>query len=243
MKKVANILKWFLLLVYLPGMILFVSFRNNTLICSEVRVIVSDSLSNRFVSGDEVRKILLDNYPKLLGSNIRELNFEEMETSIEKHPAIKTCQIYNNAKGIVNVDVKQYRPLLRVFSGSASFYLDIDGNQIPASNRFNVRSLVVNGTIPIETSALLEVAKYIKNDPFWDAQIEQIYIRRNNDYVLAPRVGEHSILLGKPENIEERMKNLKAFYKQLDPKAWNEYKVINLKYKNQIVCSRSSLSN
>ena len=242
-KTFVKILMWSILLVYLLGMIIFVSSRNKTLICSEIKVTVSDSLSNRFVSGDEVRKMLLDNYPKLLGSNVSEMNFEEMETAIEKHPAIKTCQIYNNAKGIINVDVKQYEPVLRIFSGSASFYLDIEGNQIPASNRFNVRTLVVNGTIPIETNALLEVAKFIKNDPFWDAQIEQIYIRRNNDYILVPRVGEHTILLGKPENIKERMRNLKAFYKQIDPKSWNEYKVINLKYKNQIVCSRNSLNN
>ena len=243
MKKVVNILKWILLLAYIPVMILFISFRSKALICSELRVIVSDSLSNRFVSGDEVRKMMFTDYPKLLGSNIREMNFEEMEAAIEKHSAIKECQIYNNAKGIVNVEVKQYNPVLRVFSGSTSFYLDIDGNRIPASNRFNVRLLVVNGAIPIEPDELLNVARFIKKDPFWDAQIEQIYIRRNNDYILIPRVGEHSIILGKPEDIENKMRNLRAFYKQIDPKAWNDYKVINLKYKNQIVCSKNSLNS
>lgn len=241
MSKFVNILKWGSILVYLLIIAVFVSFRSNTLVCSDVKVTVLDSISNRFVTGDEIRTSFLTAYPKLLGSPIRGMDFEAMEETVEKHPAIQSCQIYNNAKGIINLEVKQYKPILRVFSGSASFYFDQSGNKIPASNRFNVRTLVVNGTIPIETSDLLKIAQFIKNDPFWDAQIEQIYIRRNNDYVLVPRVGEHLILLGNPVDFEPRMKNLRAFYKQLDPKAWNEYKVINLKYKNQIVCSKSGL--
>ncbi|MDR2928675.1 MAG: hypothetical protein LBV41_10850 [Cytophagaceae bacterium] len=241
MKKYISILKWALILLYLNITVIIISFKNKTLICSEINVTVIDSISNRFVTSAEIRKAFLMAYPKLIGSSVREMNFDEMEVVVEKHPAIKSCQIYNNAKGIVNIEVQQYEPILRVFSGSASFYLDESGNKIPASNRFNVRTIVVNGAIPTNTDDLLKVAQFIKNNPFWDAQIEQIYIRRNNDYVLTPRVGEHLVLLGNPVDFETRMEKLLAFYKQLAPQAWNEYKVINLKYKNQIVCSRSGL--
>ena len=86
------------------------------------------------------------------------------------------------------------------------------------------------------------MARLIASDPFWEAQFEQLYIRRNNDYVLVPRVGDHLILLGPPEEVEIKLRNLRALYQSgLDPKEWNEYKVINLKFKNQVICSRSKL--
>ena len=241
MKKFLIILKWSLVVAYLIFIIYFVSSKSKTIVCIDVNVTVIDSISNRFVTSEEVKKSVLDVYPKMYGSLIKELNFEEMEKVVKKHPAIQSCMIYSNAKGIVNIEVKQYKPLVRVFSGSVSFYFDEFGNKIPVSNNFNVNTLVVNGTIPTNPADLLNVAKFIKNDPFWEAQIVQIYIRRDNVYVLAPRVGEHLILLGPPVDIEQKFKNLKAFYQQLDPKLWNEYKVINLKYKGQIVCSRNSL--
>jgi cell division protein FtsQ len=50
------------------------------------------------------------------------------------------------------------------------------------------------------------------------------------------------ILLGPPEEVEIKLRNLRALYQSgLDPKEWNEYKVINLKFKNQVICSRSKL--
>ena len=238
MKKNINIIKWTLIIVYLLLTSIFVSFRSSNLICSDIKVTVIDSLSNRFVTADEVKKMFLEAYPKIYGSTIGDMDFREMETDIEKHPAIQTCNIYSNAKGVINLKIKQYNPIVRVFSGSASFYLDKSGHKIPASTKFNVRTMVVNGAIPTNTDDLLNLASFIKNNQFWDAQIEQIHILRNNDYVLVPRVGEHLILIGNPTDFESKLRNLKAFYKQTSPKIWDEYKVINLKYKDQIVCSR-----
>jgi len=45
------------------------------------------------------------------------------------------------------------------------------------------------------------------------------------------------ILFGPMDEIEEKFKKLKLFYKEVLPKkGWNTYSSINLKYKNQIVC-------
>ena len=241
MKKYINILKWSLVGVYLVLIGVFVSSKNKKEVCVDVKVIVTDSISKRFVTADEIEKTIFETYPNLYGSLIKNLDFLEMEALVEKHPAIQSCHIYSNSKGILNIEVEQYKPILRVFSGSASFYFDETGHKIPISNNFNVNALVVNGTIPTNPVDLIKVSKYIKNDAFWDAQIEQIYIRRDNDYILAPRVGDHLIILGQPVDFEQKFKNLKAFYKQLDPKAWNDYKMINLKFKNQIVCSKGNL--
>lgn len=241
MRRVVNILKWSLLLIYFPVMMAFVSFKNNSLVCSGVAVTVTDSLTTNFVSGSEIRKLVLSRFPELLGSQVRDIDYEAIEASVEKHPAIRSCQVFNNAHGIVNVKITQHEPIMRVFSGNSSFYLDENGVQIPVSGRFSARVIVVNGNIPKDKEDLLTIVRFIRDNSFWDAQIQQIYIRRNNDYILVPRVGEHLILLGSSERLDEKMNNLMSLYNELDPKEWNNYKSINLKFKNQVICSKSSL--
>jgi len=203
-------------------------------------VSVTDSLTAQFVSSSGVRKLLLNRFPEVLGARINEIDYEEIEASIEKHPAIKSCQIFNNAHGTLNVKITQHRPILRIFSGNSSYYLDKNGTIIPVSGRFSARVMVVNGNIPKVKDDLLIVARYIMENSFWNAQMEQIYIRRNGDYLLVPRVGEHLILLGSSERIDEKMNNLMLLYEELNPKEWNNYKTINLKFKGQVICSRSS---
>ena len=56
---------------------------------------------------------------------------------------------------------------------------------------------------------------------------------------LVPRVGNHRIMLGTLEGFEEKLAHLKLFYEQAIPKmGWEKYSMINLKYKNQIVCTK-----
>lgn len=240
MKKIVNILKWTLLLVYFTVTMAFISINNHSLVCSGVVVNVADSVTAQFVNGAEISKMVLNRFPKLLGTSIREIDYEEIEASIEKHPAIRSCQVFNNPFGVINVKINQHEPILRLFAGNTSFYLDENGIEIPVSGRFSARVMVVNGNIPKAKDDLLKVATYIVNDPFWNAQMEQIYIRRNNDYILVPRVGEHLILLGSSERLEEKMNNLMLLYKELNPREWNNYKTINLKYKGQVICSKNS---
>lgn len=241
MDKLVGILKWVLLLGYFPVMLAFVSVSHQSVVCSEVNVIVKDSTQARFVNAEEVRKSILKAYPTLLGGAVAELNFDEMEAFVNKHSAIRSTEVYNSGSGVLNVMVTQHEPLLRVFAAEGTFYLDETGRQVPVSSNFSAHVLVASGTVPKDRSELVTVAQMLAQDPFWTAQMEQIYIRRNNEYILVPRVGDHLILLGQPEDVETKLRNLKVLYTSgLDPKEWNEYKVINLKYKNQVICARKS---
>ena len=77
------------------------------------------------------------------------------------------------------------------------------------------------------------------NNPFWDAQIEQIYVTENNEIELIPRIGDNLILLGKIDNFEQKLENLQCLYEQaLSKVGWNKYDTINLKYNNQVICSK-----
>jgi cell division protein FtsQ len=240
MNKMVRILKWGVLLGYFPVMLAFISVSHQSVVCSDVNVIVRDSAYARFVSAEDIRSSILDAYPDLLGGAVTQVNFDEMEAFVKEHSAIRSAEVYNSGSGVLNVMVTQHEPIVRVFAAEGTYYLDESGRQLPVSSHFSAHVLVVSGTIPKDRSDLIKLAGIIVNDPFWTAQMEQIYIRRNNEYILVPRVGDHLILLGQPDDVGKKLRNLKIVYTSgLDPKEWNDYQVINLKYKNQVICSRN----
>ena len=88
-------------------------------------------------------------------------------------------------------------------------------------------------------SSIYTLATFIVKDEFFKAQIEQIYITDSKEIELIPKVGNHIIIFGSIQDIEEKLEKLKLFYtKGLKKTGWNKYKTINLKFRNQIVCTK-----
>ena len=71
------------------------------------------------------------------------------------------------------------------------------------------------------------------------AQITAIVFDESNEIVLYPRVGGHKIILGEPEDFINKFRKLKIFYRQgLEKVGWDRYSMINLKYHDQVVCTK-----
>ena len=86
---------------------------------------------------------------------------------------------------------------------------------------------------------IYQISKFIDQSEFWKAQIEQVYVDKDLEFVIIPKVGNHKIVFGGIENLAGKFEKLMIFYKQgLSKTGWNEYSEINLKYKNQVVCTK-----
>ncbi len=240
-QKVKNIILWVILLAFFPVVFSFVEQGRNSVVCSQVKVDVQDSALFQFVTSEQIRGIILNKYPRLLGGAIKEVNCEEIEKFLKKQEAINRCEAYYTIGGQLNVSVGQKKPVLRVFSGYDSFYLDETGNKMSLFDQYTSHTLVLSGYVNKLDSLneVLDFAKYITNDAFWNAQIEQIYVEKNGEFSLTPRVGDQIIYLGSLTDYPVKMKHLYALYTQgLHPREWNNYKEINLKYEGQIICTK-----
>jgi cell division protein FtsQ len=121
-----------------------------------------------------------------------------------------------------------------------------------------VHLLIANGTIPdrflaidktekpisalSDTSALRQiypVAYHIAGDEFLRSFVDQVYVNESGELELVPKLGHQVIMMGDGQDAAEKLENLKMFYLRIMNKInWNTYKTINLKYKNQVVCSK-----
>ena len=207
----------------------------------EVNIDRSDN--NYFILEEEINELFINlGYGKdsqlLSGLDIRKI-----EQLVNNNPAARVANAYTTVDGKLKIDIKQRIPLLRVFSKSgSSFYLDELGEMMPLSEKFTARVLIANGNIEDKDSLndLFQLAKFIRNNEFWNAQVTQIYINAENEIELITRVGNQVVLFGDVSDMEEKFGKLMIFYKMgLKKTGWNLYSHINLKFKNQVVCIKN----
>lgn len=93
--------------------------------------------------------------------------------------------------------------------------------------------------LPPVLSNIHRIALELKEDTLTTALVEQIYVNEDSEIELIPKLGEQTIVVGDTMLLDEKFNNLRLFYENsMRSLAWNNYKVINLKYKNQVVCSK-----
>jgi cell division protein FtsQ len=210
-------------------------------VCRGVEVVVRDSARYRFVTVAEAIATMQAAGVYPAGKTWDKVDTEALETVLRRHEMVAQVEAFRTPAGKVKAVITQREPILRVMGMYGNFYVDRDGKVMPMSRRSATHLLVASGYVEkgMATHELYEIAVFLHDDRFWDAQIEQMYVRQDREVELIPRVGNHRIVLGEPEGFEEKLERLRLFYEQAIPKfGWGKYSVINLKYDNQVVCTR-----
>lgn len=238
MNKVFFIFRWISAIFLLVILLVFTNERQAKQKVSLNKIIIKKSDDN-FVNKEIVldylkyKSVTFDNIP------ITEFNKEAIESLLDSHPAIKDVEVFASQKGDVDILIEQKKAIVRVKSNTEDYYLDEFGNQMRYSSNYTPKLLVATGDISAEDhTEIYRFIKEIHKSDFWIAQITQIHFEQN-DILLIPRVGNQKINIGSFENIVEKLDNLYQFYKVAMPvKGWRAYSNINLKFNNQIVCTR-----
>lgn len=210
--------------------------------CNDIQIHIDHDTGLYFVDTKDVKEMILsycgDSLPDM---NIKDIDFSNMEISLEKNPYIENAEIYSNIKGTINVEIEQKEPLIRVVNNKGvSYYISKNGEKIPLSSKFTARVVVATGQVDTaDNDRLFRLAQYIDKDEFWKAQFEQIYVNEDGEIELVPKMGNHFILIGEVERLAEKFEKLRIFYdeviKNVDA---SDYRVINVKFKDQIVCTK-----
>ena len=251
-------LKWQILtLLGSAGILLLITaaiqHRRNAPIASLRVLQLNNEEEHRFIEEDDVRQILFQKFGHYVeGQPASQVPIAEIEAALEQSLFVRQAAIYVDAWQRLNISIEQRKPLLRVMDlRDESYYLDKDGIRIPVSTKYTARALVATGDIgafmenfdEVEDSRLRKVfalAKYIEADPFLRHQIDQIHVQPSGFTVLIPKLGDHQIYFGSPdEEVEDKFERLKIFYREgLPYEGWNKYKEVNLAYRGQIVARK-----
>ena len=266
MKGKLKIAAWILLVIILIALLVVAQKSQDNKTVEKPAVTISVVDENAFLTETELLdrlKRLNLYYDKQLFKN---LNTTAIEEHIRKMHEVEHVEVFKQLGGHWGIRLKVRQPLARVFNQyGESYYVDSKGATMNPSPNFTARVLVFSGNIQdkadsltvsdIEVNAVLKsksnldeiyhIAKVIHESTFLTAQIAQVHRDKWGDYILIPRVGTQRIVLGpapSERDVKEKLKKLQIFYKEgLPYVGWNKYKTINLKYRNQIVCTYADL--
>ena len=216
-------------------------FHLDILKCSKVKIQVDTKGDLFFINNEMVEEMIFSKVDSLIGKAYEDINIYLLEEFVNGHPNIKKAELYLTLDGILSIDVIQREPMVRVFEGNESYYLDEEMNHFPISDQYSARVLQVYwDEITVSRITILDsLIDFIDSDKFLKAQITAIAFDEKNEIVLYPRVGDHKIILGVAGDFKNKFEKLKVFYRQgLGKVGWDRYSMINLKYHNQVVCTK-----
>lgn len=231
-----------LITLFAVGMLIVLIFvvpSNGTQKCENIHLVVSDYDEFKFISDNDVRLQLQNSGVYPVGKLHSDINLTEIEASLLKLNMIKDVTCYFSNNGDVNVSVTQRVPLFRVMQGGSSYYIDNERKRMSTSIRFSAYVPVVTGNVNFDFAStnLYDFVVYLQSESRWRSAFTQINVTPDLKVELVPRVGDFIIKMGTLDRYESKLNKLDKFLKVL-PKyhSWDKYSVINLEFKDQVVC-------
>ncbi len=263
MKKIIQISFFTLTVLALLTLTGFIVINNRAANVADIEVNIYRNTDAGFLNKTEIMSVIV-NSDSLPGqqTNIQKLKINEINTGIIEHslevnPYIDRVDSYLTIDGKILINIKEKEPIIRVYDKDGkSFYIDNKGDIFPISNQYAPRVLIANGYIDETATAfnsniadsiynksvyreVFFLTQLINNNSLLKAQINQIYINSKGEYDLIPELGDHTVQFGTINNASIKLRNLEAYYqKYLKTSSWDSYSIINLTYKDQIVCTK-----
>ena len=217
----------------------FTSHRNLVRKLKKTEVIfVGDN--NLFIKTEMVNKLLIENKNDVRSIAKEGLDLDKLEKSITKHKMVLSANVFVSVDGVLKAVVKQKTPVGRVFDETGSFYIDYEGNSMPLSDNFTARVPLISGEINDKNiKKLSEVLKVIYNDGFLRKNIIGVEVLPSGSLNMINRNYNYKLVFGRPINIDKKFKNYKAFFqKAVLDSSLIKYKIVNLKFTQQVVCTK-----
>lgn len=217
------------------------SHRKN-ITCTEVNVVVVDSLQNSFVLAADVKKFLSQEYGECIGEAIDSLNLDTIEAILESKSAVLVSEAYVTRNGILNITVTQRKPIVRFIGKNSGYYADEYGRSFPLQTTYASHVQSVDGYIPditdtVHIERIVNLVNFIERSSDWRDKIVNISVDSTGNLTLIPRKGQEKFLFGQPDNIAEKLEKMKLYYTSIIPATdSSRYTTVDVKYSGQIIC-------
>ncbi len=235
-------LKYILLIVLLVSISLLYGFskqRNHEKKVAEIEIDFREGEQN-FLTHSMVNKLLIQNQLHVKNQAKSIIDLYQLEKTVLANPFIEEASVFLSIQNVLNVRVKQREAVARILEGETPYYIDKQGVRFPVSDNYSARVPVVSG-VKTETD-LKEIEQFLREinkDDFFKSEVVGIHKTKKKEFEIYVRSGNYVIQFGKCEQLKQKFFNLKAFYSKvfLEDKM-KAYKTINLKYHNQVVCTK-----
>ncbi|MBQ0048683.1 MAG: hypothetical protein KBT12_00360 [Bacteroidales bacterium] len=238
MKTVLKLLGILIIAAFLVWSFIGIGDNADERVCTGMELEVEDSLSLGLINREEVLDIMKQKKMTFEGKKIMDINLSFIEQTLSASPYIDTAMCAFNAAGKLHLSVVPKIPTLHVIADNGEeYYIDRRGDDMPVGNITGNIS-IASGKITKDFAKkhLAPLACCIQDSTFWRAQVQQIEVCGPKDVRLHTRFADHTILLGEPTNIPNKLWRMRVFYaKALPETGWNHYKTINVAFDDIVI--------
>jgi cell division protein FtsQ len=229
--------------------------RKASLLVDTIELEISDEAAHSLINQAEMKKRIIEiSGLGKRGIKVEKINLKKIEQRLREDQRIKEVQVYLDNQNRLHVLIEPRSPLIKITDAQQNqYYLDETGAQIPVYRGASSRVMVATGNITAYDSSFIvrdtssslrkvfELALHIRKDEFLLALVEQVYVEDNGDLVIVPKIGREKLIFGDLTQADEKLENLKIFYRDGLPKVgWNQYATLNLKFTNQVILGKKS---
>jgi len=203
---------------------------------------------SRNLISQEIAHQQIENF---LGAPVNEIAFQnintrKLEDALRSDSRIDDAEVYIDGNHVLNVNITQREPILRVKAGQEDYYVDRKGQLIKTVKNTAVRVPIATGAISTYVSDwrskkghslhdLVSLANELRKDDFLRALIEQIHIDKSGSITLIPKVGKQKLIMGTTEDLKEKLQNIKGAYKEVvRTKGFEKYDSLRFEIPNQL---------
>lgn len=243
MDKLKIIISWSLGAIVLILILAFSTTErtSNYVSSKSIAVDITEIDGQYFINSNEIKKEVLLELNILDSLGLGEINIEMLEESLDNHPSIRKAEVYSKLDGSLRIAVYQKKPIARVQSSTADYYIDEIGDSMALSANYFASVPLVNGIVnAITRKKLHQFLTLIQQDSFFKDFFGGIKILANGEWILYPKPGNHKIIFGKAGDTKRKLRKLKIFYlnKASSKEELEKIKLVNLKYEGQVICRK-----
>ncbi len=252
MKRKWNIRKEIKIAVAVLAVSFLIAFserKQSGAVCSDIVIELENVHENHFLDEADVMHLVEASGQPVKGIDIHRINLKAIEKKLLYNKHIRSAELYGDLKGNLMVQVSLRRPLARIVQQDGpDAYIAEDGVIMGVSEKYTSRVVLVSGgfvkklldsenmNATEEGKQIMEMIRFITEDPFWKAQVAQLDINNAGKVTIYPQVTGQFVEFGKPVDIETKFRKLMIFYKEILPqRGWTKYERVNLEYEGQII--------
>lgn len=243
-----TIFKWVLLVLlvaYCAAVTVWASGEASRHVVTGIDIVVEgDAMMDSVIRHGVLQE--LQHYPKrIVGAQMSSVNTSDVERYLSEPGNLERVNCMMSSGGRLKIDIVPLIPVMRVFDGDRSYYVNKDGRKIDSRAEFYADVPVVKGrfTKKFRPEEVIPLVRFVNRDETMRELTGMIVARDRNNLMVVPRLLGHVVNFGDTSDLSSKARSLELFYRKVMPyKGWEEYDTISVKYRGQIVATRRDKS-
>lgn len=234
---------WTLFLI-LPATFIFTAAHRSAdaVPCRALEIEVDQMDGMYFVDAPTLHSLVTERF-ELMDRPMSSLPLSDIHATLMNQHGVADCQIEPRLGGTLRIQIRQQRPIARIWLPGTAVYLDEQGATMPLSSKYTADVAIVHAPDLHFAKTVIPLLQKMDASPFWNRFIDQIEVDTDGLITFRPRIGDVVVELGSSsslaQDLDKQLNQLRTFYTELIRRGdLRQYRSIRLQYDGQVVAAR-----